>query len=182
MANDFEKILKDKKVINKEDVLKLKNYIKIKFKNFSSKDQASILSSTINDIIINSLIEKIRRINLILKNTFLDNKDIICLYDVFLVITSEEFKDKISVDNICKWLQASIDVHITETELKTYLGFDKKDNTCEAIVHPVLAEEKVIGEVTNVNSVPGNKGVNKSNKLYRIIALCTLIFLVTGYS
>ncbi|PRR79203.1 hypothetical protein CLLI_10480 [Clostridium liquoris] len=187
MANDFEKILKDKKVINKEDVLKLKNYIKIKFKNFSSKDQASILSSTINDIIINSLkdikndLKNQLRIA-ILKNTFLDNKDIICLYDVFLVITSEEFKDKISVDNICKWLQASIDVHITETELKTYLGFDKKDNTCEAIVHPVLAEEKVIGEVTNVNSVPGNKGVNKSNKLYRIIALCTLIFLVTGYS
>ena len=37
MANDFEKILKDKKVINKEDVLKLKNYIKIKQLNINLK-------------------------------------------------------------------------------------------------------------------------------------------------
>ncbi|WP_051541885.1 hypothetical protein [Clostridium lundense] len=192
MIDNFEQLLKNKKVISKDDVLKIKKYIEIKFKNSSSKEQASVLSSTINDVIINSLkgikneLKNELRID-ILKNTFLINKNVIYFYDVFLVIISTNFKDKISIEEILQWINFSIDKTITEVELKIYLGIDVADITEKALAESVSAESTAIEEtsateIININN-PTEKRIQFNNtKLYKIIGLSALIFLITGYS
>lgn len=192
MKNNFEELLKNKKVISKDDVLKIKKYVEIKFKNSSSKEQASILSSTINDVIINSLngikneLKNELRID-ILKNTFLINKNVIYFYDVFSVIISINFKDKISIKEILQWINFSIDTTITEVELKIYLGIDVADNTEKILDESALAEYIPIEgtfpkEILNINKPLKKKLQINNNKLYKIIVLSTLIFLITGYS
>lgn len=192
MTNDFEKLLKSKKVVSKEDVLKIKKYIEIKFKNSSSKEQASILSSTINDVIINSLkdikneLKNELRIT-ILKNTFLNNKDVISLYDIFLAISSIDFKEKISIEEIIQWINSSIDIELTEVELKTYLGMDVINTNEEilgesiAIEKPIQIEKPISKEILSAAKPIEEKINRNNNKLYKIIALSTLFLLVTSY-
>ncbi|WP_125153070.1 hypothetical protein [Clostridium rectalis] len=195
MYIDFIENLKSKKILDENDIKKLKNYIDIKFKNSTSKEQATILSNTINNIIVNSFkgINNNVKNNLrksIIKNTLLKNKNAISMYDIFYAISSEEFQDEIATNEIINWIVNSTDIIITKKDIeffndKSIINFEEiKDNinltpfkTSVKNINSNISIEKKINMKTKIKSNYISIFSIKKALLYFLITL-----LASGYS
>lgn len=98
----------NKKIITKEEIIKIKHDIDSEYVNKTSKEKANILSITIHSILeehligINNYNKDKLKISL-LKNTIFNNKDSISYFDVYNTITSDSFKDTISTEEVSVW-------------------------------------------------------------------------------
>ncbi|KAJ51812.1 hypothetical protein BD780_000579 [Clostridium tetanomorphum] len=203
--------LSNVKIITKYDVLKLKKYIDIKFKNSTKKEQASILSNTIHNVLTNSLkcFEDDLKSDLkvaILKNTFFNNKNIISLYDILLVLTSVEFKNKIKIQDLSNWINSNLNIEITTQELHSYLGIESYDNKIEAFNKESATCNNIVdidnepltdisSDVANIDSIKESeeivhcnndisigRNIIKNYKFCRIAIISSLILLVVGFN
>ncbi|EPZ8709596.1 TPA: hypothetical protein ACXDAM_002287, partial [Clostridium botulinum] len=124
MSNFLEE-LKATKIISKNDIEKIKKFINIKYKNEDSKRKAYMVSSTIHNIIESKIdffpksIHKDLK-NAILKNTFLNNKDSIYLWDIFYsYIDYVDFK-KENIKILLNWININIKNKTDEESLVNY--------------------------------------------------------------
>ncbi|RXI46185.1 hypothetical protein DP130_11520 [Clostridium tetani] len=98
----------NKKIITKEEILKIRHTINIEHLEKTPKEKANILSETIHSILEEHLIgikncnKKQIKISL-LKNTIFNNKDNISYLDIYNTITSDTFKDIVSSEEISIW-------------------------------------------------------------------------------
>lgn len=128
--NNFLKELKDTKIINNDDIKRIKQYINIKFSKEDSKNKSYMLSSTIHDIINSKLdgfpssIKKELK-NLIFKNTFLCGKDHIQLYDVFYSYINYEELNNEKFEILLTWINNNIKTNIDKKDLEEYLIIEK---------------------------------------------------------
>ncbi|WP_050608052.1 glucosaminidase domain-containing protein [Clostridium niameyense] len=134
--NKFLKELKDTKVINNNDIKRIKQYINIKFFKEDSKNKSYMLSSTIHDI-INSKLEgfpsyiKKDLKNIIFKNTFLSGKDHIQMYDIFYSYINYQKLDNEQIGILLTWINNNIKIKIDRKDLEEYLIVEK-------IINPII--------------------------------------------
>lgn len=121
----FVEELKNKKIISKDDIEILKNYINKKYLKVDSKEKAKMLSNTIHhilDINLNGLPENYRQtIKLdILKTTLFQNKKSIFMYDIFNCCMKNEFIKKNFKRELTQWVNNNIENKIREIDLSNY--------------------------------------------------------------
>ncbi len=124
MSNFLEE-LKTTKIISKNDIEKIKKFINIKYKNEDSKRKAYMVSSTIHNIIGSKIdffpksIHKDLK-NAILKNTFLNNKDSIYLWDIFYSYIDYVDLKKENIKILLNWININIKNETNEESLVNY--------------------------------------------------------------
>ncbi|MHC6180544.1 hypothetical protein ACYUJ6_11925 [Clostridium sp. JNZ X4-2] len=121
----FVEELKNKKIISKDDIEILKNYINQKYLKVDSKGKAKMLSNTIHHILdtnLKDLPENYRQsIKLdILKTTLFQNKKSIFMYDIFECCMKNEFVKKNFKRELIQWVNNNIENKIKEIDLSTY--------------------------------------------------------------
>ncbi|EJO5349146.1 hypothetical protein NRP93_003304, partial [Clostridium botulinum] len=125
MSNFLDE-LKTTKVINKNDIEKIKKFIDIKYKDEDSKKKAYMVSSTIHNIIEDKIdlfpkaIQKDLK-NSIFENTFLKNKDCIYLWDIFHCYVNYLNFKKENIQILLNWLNNILSNKINENLLINYL-------------------------------------------------------------
>jgi len=136
----FVEDLKNKKIINIDDIKIIKEYINKKYFKIPSSEKSKILSNTIHHILdtnLKELPENYRqtvKINT-LKNTLSKNKASIFMYDVFLCCMKIEPLRKNFKKEITSWINANIEDKVEEKDLNNYLGIT------ETKISPVTAEK-----------------------------------------
>lgn len=117
--------LKIKKVLSKEDVITLKNYIEKKYMNFSDCKKSDVLTHAVYQIIDknaqgleNIFSSEVRRD--LLKNTILKDGRPILLIDIFNTCISIEDKPECFTQKLTEWTNLHVENKISEAELKMY--------------------------------------------------------------
>ncbi|MBN3348091.1 hypothetical protein CF050_14685 [Clostridium botulinum] len=157
MSNFLEE-LKTTKIISKNDIEKIKKFINIKYKNEDSKRKAYMVSSTIHNIIGSKIdffpksIHKDLK-NAILKNTFLNNKDSIYLWDIFYsYIDYVDFK-KENIKILLNWININIKNETNEESLVNYF-----------YTNNLLKNHEKNGEIKTSSSSSSSSSSNSNSK------------------
>ncbi|MBM7615713.1 glucosaminidase domain-containing protein [Alkaliphilus hydrothermalis] len=124
---DFTKDLKESKVLIKEDVLRIREYILTKYPHYSPQSRAEVLANAIDGIVGKHLegfspYYRHRIQEQIFKGPLLKNPDGIFLLDVFEVslILSLENKDEQFLYDLHNWVNGNIKSPIQLSEIITY--------------------------------------------------------------
>lgn len=158
--------LKIQKVLSKEDIVTLKNYIGRKYANLSSSKKSYILAHAVYQIIdkntegLEDVYSSEARRDL-LKNTILKDGRPILLIDIFKTCVSIKDRPQDFTQELVKWTNLHVENKISETELEMY------DN-CDNDISLVLDADK--------NS---NKAILRTDKFKYaicILLVCTIIF------
>ncbi|WP_411683227.1 hypothetical protein [Clostridium thailandense] len=144
--------LKNIKILDNNDIIKLKNYIRNKYPDNTTVKNAQILSDTIHKIIyvkLDGLPEDFKSPIKIatLKNTLGNSKSLITLYDIFSTCLVDENLRKNFTDQLTGWVNSHIEVNIKVEELDSYLEIDNIKNKEAAEVLEV--------KNSNINIVKG---------------------------
>ncbi|MCH3963049.1 MAG: hypothetical protein LKE46_02140 [Clostridium sp.] len=118
--------LKDKKILNKNDILILKKYIDEKYPDYTASGKAAILSNTIHHILDDKLGEfNISERNKIkfytLKDTIFNNRDSIFMYDIFNSCISAGNLNQNFIDELMHWLNSNVKNEVQKNSLKQYI-------------------------------------------------------------
>lgn len=151
MEKEFLDYLKTMKIINKDDIERMKLYIDKNYASSSSKEKAELLSTNIHytlDSYINGINdEQGKKIKKEILNSFVkQNEHSIFMYDIFqsLINTKEDNKKK-QVANIHKWLNRYTKTNITQEELYNTVYPEKKLLSDIPIEIPIeKKEEKMV--------------------------------------
>lgn len=166
----MENVMKElgaKKVIDRQDILKLKEYIENKYVDYTTKEKLDILNKAVHQVLDKSIegldTEYKHEIKIqVIRNTISGNVDTTSLADIFNIYVSLEGNTKDYISTLVRWTSSHIknDVSIAELQL-----FDKKNNTheitLEEVVSDNLIEDNVLGTVFN-ESVQDIKLSNKN--------------------
>lgn len=130
----FIEELKNKKLINRNDILTMKNYIDKKYVNDTDNKRADMLSKTIHHILDTNLSpfdepEKNRIKFSTLKNTLFKNKDSIFMYDLFKSCVSNINKEQNSNKELLNWVNLNVKNKVNENSLKNYIKNNMKEST-----------------------------------------------------
>lgn len=157
--NYFVDELKEKKIINKEDIETLKNYINKKYIEITSEKRADMLSKTIHNILDTSLeglpqeYKKNIKLNT-LKNTFLKNKSSIFMYDLFNSCIEEKNLKSDFKNELLKWVNSHVQNRIAEDDLDCYInGISDSSNTPTEVVDIAAATERLSSQAVGVNNI-----------------------------
>lgn len=121
----FVEELKIKKVLSKEDVVTLKNYIGEKYMDYSSCKKSDILAHAVYQIIdknaegLENIYSNEVRLDL-MKNTILKDGRPIFLIDIFDICVSMKDKPEDFTPKLMKWANLHVENKISEAELKMY--------------------------------------------------------------
>ncbi len=188
--------LKETKVISKDDIETLKNYINKKYDENESTIRAKMLSNTIHNILYKKLdgipdaYKSSIKVNT-LKNTFAKNKTLITLYDVFDSCLSENDLKTNCTSILTNWVNLNISDNIKEEDLKEYLANGNQcTNQCEIESSdnvPASTPPNTLNNDTNV--ILNNKSLNFNLKYFKnfqfsnkiVITLSIIFFIITFY-
>lgn len=122
---NFAQELAVKKVLSKEDIALLKNYIAEKYTDYSSTQKSIVLANTVHKILDKNIPEvkeeykqKIKKD--LLKNMILKNGQAILLLDIFNICFSAYDKSSDSFDSLIDWINVHVESKVSITELKNY--------------------------------------------------------------
>jgi len=154
---DFLEQLKHKKVLSRGDVAVLRNYIEKKHPNYDTSKKAVILADTIHKLIdknlygIDSEYKPEIRIN-VLKNTFLQNAELITSSDVFEACVSLENPRADYAAQLSAWLVHHHNIHADINQIEEILvhGITGKGKSPAMSVVPAEA----ICPEKNISPVP----------------------------
>lgn len=125
--NSFEENLKYIKVIDKNQVMVLKKYIYSKYKDNSKVENAKLLSNTVNHIIYSKLeglpneFKQSIKVDT-LKNTFMQNKDLITIFDMFNSCLKNKNLLNNFTENLKAWINSYSNIKINSEEFYNYLS------------------------------------------------------------
>ncbi|WMJ79939.1 hypothetical protein RBU49_13845 [Clostridium sp. MB40-C1] len=143
--NELDKI----KILDKDNVLTIKNYINKKYPKNNPTENAKILSETINKVIYTSLEGlpadlKLSIKNNTIKNTLSKGKASITLCDIFQTCVTSENIMKDFTQELINWVHLNITIQIPTNNLYEYLesnGF-KIANSINQPEEPLSCEDK----------------------------------------
>jgi putative ABC transport system permease protein len=118
--------LKTSSVLTKEEIERIKSYVKKKYPDNSAKENAVVLSSTIYEIIDSNLegitVEEKRNIKKnIIKNTILKDKKEILKWDVFNVLTTELGGKPQHKAHLIRWINKNQNNAVSEEIFEKYV-------------------------------------------------------------
>ncbi|OAA91928.1 hypothetical protein [Clostridium ljungdahlii] len=186
----FIEELKNKKIINTDDIKTMQEYINKKYFKISSSEKAKMLSNTIHHILdtnLKELPESYRqavKINT-LKNAFSKNKASIFMYDVFLCCIKIEPLRKNFIKEITSWINANIENAVEEKDLNNYLGITNPkmnpvtDENLNNKITELVSPNKPI-ETTTAPTIPFKLKLNKKLLILSAIIFFILISQVLG--
>lgn len=129
IMESFVDELKIQKVLSKEDIITLKNYIGKKYAHLSSSKRSDILAHAVYQIIgkntegLENVYNSEARCNL-LKNTILKDGQPILLIDIFNICISIKDKPQNFTQELTKWINLHVENKISKTELEMYDNCD----------------------------------------------------------
>lgn len=117
--------LQSKKVISKNDVLILKQYINKKYSSYTQVQKLNVLTSSIHQVLDKNIagIEETYTSKLkqeILKNTLLKDGSTIFLIDIFNTCISEKNAENSFYENIVNWVNSKVENKISLSELEKF--------------------------------------------------------------
>lgn len=117
--------LQNKKIISKNDVLILKQYINKKYSNYTQVEKLNVLTTSIHQVLDKNIngIEKDYATKLkqdLLKNTLLKNGKTIFLIDVFNTCVSEKNAENSFYESVVNWVNSNVENKISLSELKKF--------------------------------------------------------------
>ncbi|MFL0252471.1 hypothetical protein ACJDT4_18835 [Clostridium neuense] len=129
--------LQDQKVISKNDVLILKQYINKKYSNYTQVQKLNVLTSSIHQILDKNIdgIEKEYTAKLkqdLLKSTLLKNGKTIFLIDIFNTCISKKDAEFNFYESVLNWVNSKVENKISISEFKKFdieLSPIKEDNS-----------------------------------------------------
>lgn len=168
----FVEELKNKKIISKDDIQILKNYIDKKYLKISSREKAKMLSNTIHHILdkkLNGLPETYRQtIKLdILKETLFKDQKSIFMYDIFSYCMKNEFLKKNFRKELTQWVNNNIENKIEEIDLTNYEKSIKK--------YMPSPSTKCSEGIFNHTSIFDSKRLKLPKRLVKVILTAILI-------
>ncbi len=190
--DSFIEELKEKKVICKDDIETLKNYINKKYSKNKSSERASMLSNTVHNILYTQLegIPDMYKSSIkvtTLKNTFVQNKSSITMYDIFDSCLIQNDLKAISPSLLTDWINLHISNKIEENDLEPYFKDEKQLNINNIENATDITAEDVNN--TEVNAIAINTVWTTNIKInilkalknkHRNIMLCSIIFFIIG--
>lgn len=121
----FIEELDSKKVLSKDDIILLKQYISKKYINYTKEQKSDVLSKAIYQVLDKSVkgldehyIKLVKKI--ILKNTILKDGNPVLFSDIFKLCLSIEDKSNTFKQTLLKWINSHIDNKISIDDLETY--------------------------------------------------------------
>jgi hypothetical protein len=191
--------LRETKVISKDDIETLKNYINKKYDENESTARAKMLSNTIHNILYKKLdgipdaYKSSIKVNT-LKNTFAKNKTLITLYDVFNSCLSENDLKTNCTSTLTNWINLNISDNIKEEDLKAYLNNEIKCTSQYKIENINNSIPITPNDIDNNNAtvIVNNKFLNSLNftlKYFKnfqfnnriVITFIIIFFIITFY-
>lgn len=183
--------LKNIKVLDNNDIIKLKNYISKKYPENTTVKNAQILSDTIHKVIyvkLDGLPEDFKSPIKIatLKNTLGKSKSLITLYDIFNTCLVDENLRENFKEQLTGWVNSHIEVNIKSEELNSYLEIDnakiKEIIEVQEVKDSIIDIVKEDQENININKpvVFACLDKFKFNKYLAVAILC--IFAVPLYA
>lgn len=117
--------LQSKKVISKNDVLILKQYINKKYSSYTQVQKLNVLTSSIHQVLDKNIagIEETYTSRLkqeVLKNTLLKDGSTIFLIDIFNTCISEKNAENSFYENIVNWVNSKVENKISLSELEKF--------------------------------------------------------------
>lgn len=117
--------LQDKKVISKNDVLILKQYINKKYSSYTQVQKLNVLTSSIHQVLDKNIVgieetytSKIKQE--ILKNTLLKDGSTIFLIDIFNTCISKKDAENSFYESIVNWVNSKVENKISLSELEKF--------------------------------------------------------------
>ncbi|WP_315121725.1 hypothetical protein [uncultured Clostridium sp.] len=167
------------KVLDKSDIVNIKSYICKKYPKNAEKENAIILSDTVNKIIYNKLEGlpehlKLSVKNNVVKNTLCKDKIAITLRDIFETCIAEETIIGDFTDELINWFDLNAKIEITTKDINKYLesiGF--KDISEDVPVEEELyfeSEEDINDSIGDINGSIEELSSSKDMKPRKILS------------
>lgn len=183
----FIEELKNKKLINKNDILNMKNYIDKKYVNNTEAKKADMLSKTIHHILDTNLSEfneseknKIKFNTL--KNTIFKNKDSIFMYDLFKSCITNMNHEQSSNKRLLNWVNLNVKNKVSQNSFKNYIENNLPKDKITIKKSKVKRDNKIIDSYKNYvdiehtsNNISNTQNSN-SNHILNIIKSKKVIF------
>lgn len=117
--------LQNKKVISKNDILILKQYINKKYSNYTQVQKLNVLTSSIHQILDKNIdgIEKEYTVKLkqdLLKSTLLRNGKTIFLIDIFNTCIAKKDAETSFYESVLNWVNSKVENKISASELEKF--------------------------------------------------------------
>lgn len=170
---DIEK-LREEKILDKQDIISIRNYIKNTRKNIDEKHSMSIFSDSVYRIVDNNLdgiSEKYResiKVQLV-KDMIINNKEGLVKYDVIDKMLSMDNKEDNYIETLTNWINKNLDNKITSNELKNYIF---QQNSIKE-----TKMENQNNKSKDIEPILENNSLNKKFIVTSILSLLLIIFI-----
>ncbi|MDD7794727.1 hypothetical protein [Clostridium sp. 'White wine YQ'] len=189
----MENVMKElgaKKVIDRQDILKLREYIEKKYVDYTKKEKLAVLNRAVHQVLDKSIegleTEYKHEIKIqVLRNTISGETDTTSLADIFKTYISLEGKSENYANTLVKWTS----LHIKNDDSKAELELFHKNNntreiTLEEVVSDNLLKNEALSEVT-YNSAQNIKIANKTivkilNQKKIFLSFLTITIITVG--
>jgi len=132
---NFVHELEGKKVLSKDDILLLKEYVNRKYKNYSNFQKSDILAKAVHQVLdknITGLSEEYSQIikQDLLKKTILKDGQTILMLDIFDAYISVQDKSEDFLESLINWTNLHVENKVSISDIEYYdLTHHKFDNT-----------------------------------------------------
>lgn len=179
----FVEELKNKKIINTDDIKIMKDYINKKYFKISSNEKAKMLSNTIHHILDTNLKELPKNYRQTikmstLKNALSKNKSSIFMYDVFLCCMKIEPLKKNFKKEITNWINANIENKVKEGDLNNYLEVTKTKIDLDTVKNSNTKIPKSINSSTTIETTSVSPISFKLKFSKKLLVLLGVIFIL----
>ncbi len=122
---NFVHELEGKKVLSKDDILLLKEYVNKKYKNYSTFEKSDILAKAVHKVLdknITGLSEEYSEIvkQDLLKNTILKDGQTILLLDIFDAYISVQDKSEDFLESLINWTNLHVENKVSISDIEYY--------------------------------------------------------------
>lgn len=180
--NSFAESLKHIKVLDKKQVLILRNYIQSKYVDNTKAQNAKLLSNTVNQIIytkLNGLPDKFKqsiKVNT-LKNTFMNNKNSITIWDIFNSCLTNEMLLNNFTDQLINWINLYTKNNISINEFCSYLHIKNiKINKKDAFPVNQSPIRSKSHSIFNIKHTISHLKLNKNIAIITATTVCLILF------
>lgn len=167
--SEFIEELNKKKILSRDDIQNLKEYIYKKNPQKTSSEKANILSHAIHCILDNNLQglgsnskNEIKKV--VLKNLLILNEEKVLLSDIFEIYCSLCLENDFSHSEIINWLNLHIDQEVSLEDLSTYT--QKNNTNSKEFVHKTGNKEIITEDDFNYNAVNINAETLISSEMH----------------
>ena len=177
----FLKELLDQKVICSKDIIKIKDYISLKYKDCTSGEKANILAKAVHSVLDNNIPDVAQSDKLyikkkILKDTLKSNDFTISMFDIFSNCLNVDNKSEDFVSKLVHWINQNVTNKVTEKEIKQYDIERVNEKQKDAAIYRTSYDEKIkFNNVTNWNF----DFSFKSTSFFIALAVCIVVLSTT---